>query len=589
MSPIESRQTLPAPSLNSIDGLEHLFRVPDESNDTSLRSAGEAVLYLRVSTSRQMNTGSDVDEDGNSIATQRQWAKQKARELNATVVREFVDPGQSAQTIEKRPEFKALLKFIDQNPDVRYVVIYMRSRVFRNHLDAAITKRYLREKNITLVSARENFGDDYMGDAMEAITDVVNELQVRMSGEDIRIKMAHKVERGGSVGRAKLGYLNVRKDFDGRLVNTIDVDPVRSPLIQWAFDEYAKDQVSVWQLANLLEKQGLTTRPSSKRPARPVSVSALAKILRDPYYTGAIHFKGKLYQGRHSPIVPVEVYLAVQEILDRRNRKGDRDQVHFHYLKGVIYCGQCAEAGRSSRLTYTQNKGNGGTYEYYMCSAKQRTGCTIGMLRLEDVEKAVLNAVRRERFASSTMAGIREEVARALDKFQTSDREARSALRAQRKAFEDQETRLIDLAAEGQLPITKIRERLDMITLQKAAINEKLSRTEERMKFGAEQVLAFVDLLERPGELYERVPETMRRDMLMAFFSKLRVFNESDGIEIESDRTEINATLHTWQAQQRLTEVDHTVEKKKRASRISAEGSLTSTTTGLNESNGLGN
>jgi hypothetical protein len=179
---------------------------------------------------------------------------------------------------------------------------------------------------VTLVSAKENFGEGYMGDAMEAITGVVNELQVRMSGEDIKIKMAHKVERGGSVGRAKIGYLNVRKDFDGRLVNTIDVDPERAPLIRWAFDEYAKDQVSVWQLATLLEEQRLTTRASSQRPAKPLVVSALAKVLRDPYYTGAIHYKGKLYQGRHEPIVPVETYLAVQKILDSRNRKGDRDR-----------------------------------------------------------------------------------------------------------------------------------------------------------------------------------------------------------------------------------------------------------------------
>jgi site-specific DNA recombinase len=309
----------------------------------------------------------------------------------------------------------------------------------------------------------------------------------------------------------------------------------------------------------------------------------------DPYYTGAIHYKGKLYQGRHEPIVPVETYLAVQQILDSRNRKGDRDQVHFHYLKGVLYCGACDEEGRASRLIHTQNTGNGGTYEYFVCSSKQRTGCTLGLLRVEDAEKAVLKAVRREQFTSATMAGIREEVKRALDDFQTSDRDARAALRAQQKALEEQETRLIDLAAEGQLPITKIRERLHLITLQKAAIAEKLSRTEDRMQFGAEQVLAFVDLLERPGELYERIPESMRRDLLLAFFSKLRVYDDPEGLRVESERTEINDTLHAWQAQQRQAATDHVADKKKRASRISAEGSLTSTSTGLNESNGLSN
>lgn len=198
----------------------------------------------------------------------------------------------------------------------------MRSRVFRNHLDAAITKRQLREKGIELVFAKENFGEGYVGDAMEAITDVVNELQVRMSGEDIRIKMAHKVERGGSVGRAKLGYLNVRKDFDGRLVNTIDVDPVRAPVIVWAFEQYATNQHSIAQLQMMLEDQGLTTRASGKRAAKPLSSSQLAMILRDPCHTGVIRYKGKLHAGRHTPLVSKELFLAVQKILDARNRRG---------------------------------------------------------------------------------------------------------------------------------------------------------------------------------------------------------------------------------------------------------------------------
>ncbi len=130
---------------------------------------------------------------------------------------------------------------------------------------------------------------------------------------------------------------------------------------------------------------------------------------------------------------------------------------------------------------------------------------------------------------------------------------------------------------------------LDAIALQKAAIAEKLSRTEDRLRFGAEQVLAFVDLLERPGELCERVPEALRRDLLLALFDKLRMLDDVDGVGIESDRSEINETLHEWQARHFLASQEDTTTKKKRASRISAEGSLTSTSTGLNESNGLSN
>lgn len=269
------------PTLTSITGLEHLLR--EDAPDERATRTGAAVVYLRVSTTRQMNTAADLDEDGNSIATQREWTLKKAKELRVPVLREFVEPGQSAQTIDKRPEFKKLLRFIDSNPDVRYVVIYMRSRVFRNHLDAAIVKRSLREKGVELISAKENFGDGYMGDAMEAITDVVNELQVRMSGEDIKIKMAHKVERGGTVSRAKLGYLNARKDFDGRLVNTIDVDPVRASAhsvgVRAVLDRVALDHAAADDArrprtdhAPLIKARGQATvhEPAGDDPPRPV-------------------------------------------------------------------------------------------------------------------------------------------------------------------------------------------------------------------------------------------------------------------------------------------------------------------------------
>ncbi|WP_341210606.1 recombinase family protein [uncultured Microbacterium sp.] len=571
------------PTLTSITGLEHLLR--EDAPDERATRTGAAVVYLRVSTTRQMNTAADLDEDGNSIATQREWTLKKAKELRVPVLREFVEPGQSAQTIDKRPEFKKLLRFIDSNPDVRYVVIYMRSRVFRNHLDAAIVKRSLREKGVELISAKENFGDGYMGDAMEAITDVVNELQVRMSGEDIKIKMAHKVERGGTVGRAKLGYLNARKDFDGRLVNTIDVDPVRAPLIRWAFEQYSTGQHSIMQLQMMLEDQGLTTRPSSKRAARPLSTSQLAMILRDPYYTGVIRYKGRLYPGRHEPIISKELFLAVQKILDGRNRKGDRDRTHFHFLRGLLYCAECKEAGRDSRLVYSQNTGHGGTYEYYLCTAKQRGLCTMPSVRLDDAEEAVARAVAAEEFHTEELIEIRDQVRHALEEMQSHEQEEKDALRVQLAKLEAQEDRLIDLAADGKLPSSKLRERLEAVTMQKGAVAEKLARTGARIQRGVDRVYASVDLLEKPRELYESLPDSARRNLLGAFFKKLNVLVTEDGLHLTSERTETNEAFHEWQTHHRLASASHMPTK--RTAPRGAAGSCSYSQNRLTQSKGL--
>lgn len=369
-----------------------------------------AVSYLRVSTPRQLNTGSDVDADGNSIATQRIETLRKVRELGASLAHEFVEPGQSAQTIAKRPELQKLLQYVDVHPDVKYVVIYMRSRAFRNFTDAAITKRALLEKGVRLVSAKEEFGEGYMADAMEAITDIMNEVQVRMNGEDVSLKMEHKVKQGGTVGRAKLGYLNVRKDFEGRLVNTIDVDAERAAHITWAYEQYASGQYSPKQMTTALQRRGLTTRPSPSRPAHPLHRRLVSLMLRDPYYRGIIQYKGKLYTGRHQPLISEGVFEAVQQVLATQAGEGTRDVVHLHYLRGKIFCGECRKAGRPGRMVFSRNRGRGGTYDYLVCAAHQRRLCTAPTVRVDLVEARLAALMAAERLPLGTKVRLPEPI-----------------------------------------------------------------------------------------------------------------------------------------------------------------------------------
>ena len=554
----------PDAPVNSLDGLERLLAAPPSAaSEDGVVAVAQAVLYLRVSTPRQLHTAADIDEDGNSIATQRVEALRKVRELRATVAHEFIEPGQSAQTISKRTEFKRLLRYIDEHPDVKYVVIYMRSRVFRNFTDAAITKRELLQKGVRLISAKEEFGEGYMADAMEAITDIMNEVQVRMSGEDVKVKMAHKVEQGGSVGRAKLGYLNVRKDFSGRLVNTIDVDPDRAPLVTWAFEQYATGRYSIARLQRLLEAQGLATRSSPSQAAKTVSTSRLALILRDPYYTGVIRYKDKLYVGRHEALVSKETFLKVQDVLDMRKRHGSRDIVHFHYLKGMLFCGECRDAGRTSRLLYSRNTGNGGVYEYLICAAHQRRLCSTPGARVDQLEAEIVPVIAAERIATDDLEKMQEAVTKSVDNILAQDRDAKTQLRKQLNKLEAQEERLIELAATGALPMSKIRERIEKTALQRSAIEEKLEFTAERLRYSADAALAFLQLLADPGRLYSGASDAVRRNLLSAFFTRLVVYVTEDGIRVESVRNDTNNSLRELNGRLRLARENHESEKTK--------------------------
>ena len=288
---------------------------------------------------------------------------------------------------------------------------------------------------------------------------------------------------------------------------------------------------------------------------------------------GIIRFKGDIFPGRHESIISKETFIACQEILNRRNRKGDRDLIHFHFMKGMMYCGNCANEGKQRRLVYSQSTGHGGTYEYWVCSGKQREGCRLGSIRMDDLEAAVARAVAAERFSPEALDAIRAAVDKTVAEFQASDREVKRTLNAELKKLEAQEDRLIELAADGTLATSKLRERLEQVSLKRGAIHEKLTHTEDRLHYGAELVLAHVDMLANPIELFNRAPDHVRRDLLGALFTRMVVHVDDDTITIASQRSEVNDALHHWDAQRHLAAQAH-VPTKKRAPRISARGSL---------------
>lgn len=341
-----------------------------------------ALAYMRVSSQRQMGTARDIDEDGNSIATQREFVERKARELGADIVHEFVEPGTSAQTIAKRLVFREMLSYLEEHGDeIDYVIIYARSRAFRNLYDAVLVEHDLAARDIELISATENFGtDEDMAMLLKVLTDGFNHVQVRHNGRDIANKMLHKAQQGGTTGRAKLGYLNVRKSFDGHLVNTIDVDPERAPLIQWAFEMYAGGNYSLVRLRDELEVRGLTTRATRTRSEQPLSLSTLAAILTDPYYTGVVTYKGDIYEGRHPALISVELFQAVEVVMAARRKRGTRERVHHHFLKGALFCARCSGPDALKPLVYLEASGRGGIYPHLRLPSRARLRAAVRAL-----------------------------------------------------------------------------------------------------------------------------------------------------------------------------------------------------------------
>jgi site-specific DNA recombinase len=481
----------------------------------------QGISYLRVSSKRQMDTAADVDPDGNSIATQREYTEAKAKAMRVVVAREFIEPGTSAQSIEKRPVFGNLLKYLQEHPDIRYVFIYMRSRAFRNFTDAAITKRQLDKMGVKLISAKEDFGEGIMADAMEAVTDIMNEVQVRLSGQDISVKMLHKAQNGGTNGKAKLGYLNGVKYVDGRRVNTVIVDEERAKYIPMAFELMATGRyANVEQLRDKLTDAGLRMPGSGQ----PISVQTIWKLLRDRYYVGAVIYKGMEYSGRHTALISEELFERVQRVLDSHSGSGTRQRTHFHYLKGVIWCARCKQRFMVQR---TKNRHDpAGEYYYFFCGGREDKTCDQPYISVEAMEQAV-EAHYGDPASVWLPEDFRAQVRTVVDEAVASNHELTDDMREQfarrLTKLDAKESYLLDLAAEEGWPKDTLRAKVTTIRQERQSIQRQLGQAERQLDTGRgvfDQALA---LLDDPHALYRRGNETVRDILNRAFFTKLYV------------------------------------------------------------------
>ena len=501
--------------------LDTVFCVERPPSD--LEPGTRAVIYLRVSSTGQVNT--DYNAEGISIPAQREACLHKAKDLGVTVIDEYVEPGRSGLEMTKREAFQRMLKRVRDQGDVDVIIIYQLSRMARNRYDDAIVMADLRKRGVTLVSATEAIDDTPVGQLMHGILATFNEYQSRQSGVDIAYKMGQKARSGGTLGRARLGYLNYIDHSDGRVIRTIIVDPERAPMVKLGFELYATGDYSLDELADELYDRGLRTRATNRHPAKKVSINKLSMMLRDRYYLGYVDYKGEEICGRHEALIDdEELFEQVQEILESRSTAGERRRVHYHYLKGSVYCGFCRRVGRNQRLAIqrTVNR-HGHEYLYFFCRNKRDGICPGPHVHVYQVEEAIERHYASIRFRSEFIADVGAHIDSVINEQEASARLLHKQISSQLRELDTKEENLIDLAADGTLPQTKVKAKLRDIATERRRLTQRLDTASADLTDSARLIHAALKFLEAPEELYRRCNDQQRRLLNQAIFQGLYI------------------------------------------------------------------
>ena len=476
-----------------------------------------AVSYIRVSTREQAQRGGS--EEGFSLPAQREANKRKAQSMGALVVKEFADRGESARSAN-RPELQKMLAYLKEDGGIDYVIVHKLDRLARNRADDVEINRAFEEAGVRLVSTSENIDQTPGGMLLHGIMSSIAEFYSRNLANEVIKGMGEKARNGGTLGKAPLGYVNVRaRDENGREVRTVELDEGRAPLVRLAFTEYATGNWTVRQLADHLNTLGLSIPPTPRRCAKPITTTRLHEILRHPYYKGIVTFQGVEYPGKHEPLVDSQTWQTVQAILTSR-RYGERQRIHNHFLKSTVVCGQCG-----ARLSVQNAKNSKGTiYPYFVCARRCRLhDCAFTAVLIDVVEDRMVDLYRAIQLSTEDRTQIEHYLHDELSQIEGEKNKAVRSLTTRRTNIEDRRRRLLHAHYEGAVPLDLLKEEQAKLTSELNQIERQLAAYQADAAEVRQHLTQALDLLEDCHRLYQAAPNHLKKLLNQVFFDRVLV------------------------------------------------------------------
>lgn len=341
-------------------------------------------LYLRVST--------EIQIEGYSLEAQEDRLRAEAKHRNMQVMGMFKDEGKSGKNIQGRPEFRRMLKLIEQQTDsVDYVLVFKLSRFGRNTADTLNSLQLMQDYGVNLLCVED--GIDSSGPAGKLLISVYAAVA---EGERENI-LAQTL--AGRWQKAKDGKWNgAQAPFgyslqDGMLV----VNEDEAKIIRLIFEKYTNDGLGVNLVAKWLNEHGYTKKVYKNSTLTSFSAHYVKNVLDNPVYAGFIAYGRRknekiagsrneyhvvkqenysLFEGQHEAIIDRDLWNRTKAKRELNNFKREKkfSLEHAHVLSGIVRCPRCN--GPMYGVVNRKKKKNSDEYYtdmwYYLCKNRQQ-------------------------------------------------------------------------------------------------------------------------------------------------------------------------------------------------------------------------
>ena len=297
-----------------------------------------AIILSRVSSREQAETGY-------SMSAQKKFLQDYTKSKFVVREEDVFEIEESASGDRQRKIFSEMMAHIKQEK-IKTIICEKADRLTRNFRDMVMIDEWLehdeeREVHLVKDSLILRKGSRSQEKLNWGIRVLLAKNFAENLSEEVKKGVREKLSQGWLPARPKIGY----ETIGDKGHKTHRINEAEAVYIRKIFSLYATGTYSLKRLMLAMYDAGFRTRNG-----RRVSISHLQRLLTDPIYIGQIEWMGKIYPGKHKPIISKETFDKVGAIL--KGKATPKLSKHYYLFKGLFRCANCG-----GLVTWERHKG----------------------------------------------------------------------------------------------------------------------------------------------------------------------------------------------------------------------------------------